>query len=282
VWVGKRPGHPASGGQRALGLARKIIPASAGSTLMKPHIRRYLDSAERWLRNRHPHIVRSSADQCPTVPFGKWAKHLVSEKDVLLDFFSSEPIRIILNNIKVDPFDPKHYKWHFVDYDGEKKVCSSGYEALFATHLKSNSIPFEYQKWMFARRPTKSERCKRRLTLVSGGGFKENARRWFGITMNGFLYFPDFYLPQTNEFVELKGWPQEPGQADVVRYLQRRGYRIRVLMWEELRTLLGCPTLSYAACLYRAKQLVNPYFDAFANPDWVKKTLSIPSRAWRS
>lgn len=227
--------------------------------------------------------MRSSAHQCRPVPFGKWAKHLIDEEDVLLDFSSSEPIRVMLNNIKVGPFDPKRCKWHFVDYDGEMKVCSSGYEALFATHLKSNSIPFDYQKWIFVRRPTKNNRRKRRLTLISGGGFKENARRWYGVAVNGFHYCPDFYLPQTNEFVELKGWPQEPGQADVVRYLQRGGYRFRVLTWEELRILIGCPTLSYAACLYRAKTLVTPHCYAFADPNWVRKHLcAIPSGAWRS
>lgn len=249
---------------------------------MNSCIERYLDAAKVRGVDQRYHVVRSSSGQRRHVAFGKWAKRVIDERDVLLDFLSCEPIRIFLNRHRID-YGGGHYKWHFLDHDGKKVGCHSGYEALFVAYLKWNSMPFEYQKWIFARRPTRRDRRTRRLPMISGGGFAENARRWISISANGFGYLPDFYLPKSDEFVELKGWPPEAGQSAVVQYLKRKGYRIRIVEWKELRLLLGFPFLSYNTCLYRAKEEAKTPSLAFADPRWVKECLSaIPARSWRS
>lgn len=236
-----------------------------------PYIQHYLDAARG--DGRRYLVARSSPDQYRhRVPFRRWANRVVGPSDVLLDFTSREPIRICLSHRTAGRGD-----WYFLDGRGKKVSCDSGYEALYAMYLKENRIPFVYQKWMFARTPIRKKkeslrermrwwRCNKSLrTLMTE---KINLRK------SGFLRIPDFYLPATDEFVELKGWPPIQLQIAATRYLQRKGYPIRVLEWNDLRLLLGI-RLSYSACVTHAnRDAVHPA-RAFANSSWVKKHLCV-------
>jgi hypothetical protein len=240
---------------------------------MKSYIRRYLD-AEKGDGRRYV-VVRSSPDQYRRrVPFQRWAKHVVDQRDVLFDFSSREPIRIFLNHNRTDGRNG----WYFPDDQGKKVPCDSGYEALFAAYLKENDIPFDYQKWMFARAPIRKKNESRRERMRwwrCNKSLRAKMTEKINIRGSGFLRIPDFYLPVTDEFVELKGWPPIQLQIAAIRYLRRKGYPIRVLEWDNLRLLLGI-RLSYSGCVYRAKREATHPAPAFADPSWVKKYLSAP------
>jgi len=251
---------------------------------LKSYIQRYLDAAKARGSRRRYYVVRSSADQYRRVPFAKWAKRVRDRWDVLLDFSTREPIRIYLNYIK-SGHGGRHGSrlgWRFLDMHGRPVPCSSSYEALFVAYLKWNRLPFEYQKWMFARTPRIGRKEKERVRKM----WDREDISWDQIRTyyaerrdNGFLYFPDFYLPTTDEFIEIKGWPVYPRQSRAIRCLKRLGYRIRVLEWKHLRELLGLPFLSYTTCLYRAKKDAIDPAHAFANPRWVKERLgAVPAR----
>ncbi len=251
---------------------------------MKPHVKQYLSK----LRADQPyyrcHVVRSSPSVPRQVPFMKWAKGLKDERDVLLDFSTREPVRIHLNHHKA--LGPTARGWYFVDSRGRKMACCSGYEALFVAYLRWNNLPFVYQKWMFARTPTNEQPLQKRKLkewLWNRGISLHDSRAWVNLMReeNGFLYIPDFYLPTTNEFIELKGWRTSPGQIRAVRCLKRMGYRHRVLEWKDLREILGLPS-SYNSCLYRAKKFGAQPKSAFANPDWVRAHLcAAPAMPYR-
>jgi hypothetical protein len=243
-----------------------------------PHIQRYLDKVKARSSRHRYHVVRPSLDQYRRVPFATWAKRVNDESDVLLDFSSRQPIRIRLHTRGLDISSGHvHLGWHFLDKNSQRVACDSGYEALFVAYLKLKAIPFEYHRWKFSRGPTllKSKRSPRILT--SGAGFR--SRMTQSIQEYGFGYTPDFYLPATNEFTELKGWPAERIQDEAVRYLKRNGYHIRVLEWKHIRQLLQLPFRSYNTCLYRAKKDSKHPSYAFANTRWVKERLcEIPAR----
>lgn len=242
---------------------------------MKSNIQHYL--AAKTDRSHRYHVVRSSISQCRRVPFGKWTARIEDELDVLLDFSATKPVEIYLksrfdknleNSKRLHPMmDVKDYLgqharlgWYFLDNRSKKTPCCSGYEALFVAYLKWNNLPFEYQKWVISH----------------GSTMGTWARSWFNDNYrpNTFTYVPDFYLPVTDELVELKGW-QSPGrtQAKAIPYLKRKGYRIRLLEWEHLRRLLGI-SVSYDTCLNRAKKDFSLPSRAFADPRWVKERLS--------
>ena len=260
-------------------------------TLRLPHIQRYL-ALHRDSRRRY-HVVRSSVGECWRVPFWRWAKRVKDKQDCLFDFTTREPIRIFLNSAGIGRgAGISQHAWYFVDNNGKKVRCGSGYEALFVAYLKLNTVPFEYQKWLFARAPTASRKFRKAYlkknppvmrmgqTTIIGSlkGRRVVPLGWqppegVNIRVSGVLYVPDFYLPVTDEFVEIKGWPIEPRQVAAVQYLRRMGYRIRVLEWDQLRELLGFPFLSYQTCLNRARASPLGPSRAFANQHWVKERL---------
>lgn len=255
---------------------------------MKLHIRRYLDALEddQWRRYR---VVRSSPKNPRRAPFGEWRRNLKCERDVLLDFSTQDPIRIYLNRHYLDP-GASARGWYFTDKQGRKIRCCSGYEALFVAYLKWSGLPFEYQKWILAgghadRRALQKRKSQVFNFLMSRGIPFHRSTAWAEIKKqeSGFMYIPDFYLPATDEFVELKGWPSYPQQVRAIRRLRRVGYRITVLEWEDLRRLLGLPFLSYNTCIYRTKELGSKPATAFANPYWVKERLcAVPVRLWHA
>ncbi len=247
---------------------------------LKPHIQRYLDAtkARRDRRFRY-HVVRSSPDR--RVQFAKWAKSASDRWDVLLDFSTREPVRICLTHDAIINAGRHGGRlgWRFSDTHGRTVPCASSYETLFVAYLKWNRLPFEYQKWMFMRTSHVGRKEKERARKMWLRSEREDIsddqiRTYYAERRDGgFRYFPDFYLPATDEFIEIKGWPVHPRQSRAIRCLKRLGYCIHVLEWKHLRKLLGLPFLSYPPCLYRAKKDAIDPARAFANPDWVKERL---------
>ena len=129
------------------------------------------------------------------------------------------------------------YKWYFYDrYDGSRIDCHSGYEALFATYLNKKRIPFEFERWALVR-----------------------SKKW--------MMFPDFYLPKTNEFLELKGRPNKEHEA-IVRYLNNYGCKIEIMEWEKIRRTLKLPHKSYETYFRKAQSMNRRIEDMFADAEW--------------
>lgn len=147
-----------------------------------------------------------------------------------------------------------HRGWYFIDNKKKRIPCCSGYEALFVVYLQSCNIPFDYQKWVFV------------------GPSKYNSL---------FAYVPDFYLPKTDEFIELKGWPIDLKQAAAVRYLKRKGYNFKVIDWDKLRQLLNIHCTTYTGCLHRAERDFKNLYDAFTNTHWVTTRLNLDIKSLR-
>lgn len=74
------------------------------------------------------------------------------------------------------------YKWYFIK-NTKKVYCKSSYEVLYANYLIINEINFEYEPKTFV--------------------LKENVR-----------YTPDFYLPKSNTYIEIKGTDLINNQKD--------------------------------------------------------------------
>jgi hypothetical protein len=78
----------------------------------------------------------------------------------------------------------------------------SGYEVMFAEALDAKAIEWQYEPRLF-----KLE--------------------------DGMRYRPDFYLPATDEWVEVKGWYKEKDK-EKVRKFHEQGHKIRVVQLAEL------------------------------------------------
>jgi hypothetical protein len=132
------------------------------------------------------------------------------------------------------------YSWYFLDSNGVRVPCRSGYEVLFATYLVSRSVPFEYEA----------------LALVVVGKA---------------LYIPDFFLPTKGEFVELKGWsgPKTANQEKAIAVLKRKGFVIHVLDWTGLCKSVHSPYLHYKSFYDAALSSKKRIEDFLAQGRWL-------------
>lgn len=107
----------------------------------------------------------------------------------------------------------KSPEWSWCEYEDTKGVVhkfQSSWELAYAEYLDSNNIEWVSHKGM------------RRFKYVDAGGVDHT-------------YAPDFYLPETNEYIEIKGW--FPKQAQYKMYQVAKNYpavKINILMYEQL------------------------------------------------
>ena len=100
----------------------------------------------------------------------------------------------------------KNRRWYFITKNGEKRRCRSSYEVLYANWLTENNINFEYEP--------------KRLRLTGN-----------------ITYLPDFYLPNEDLWIELKGKWTEGQEEKVALFAQQ--YKIRVMYYEDIRRECG-------------------------------------------
>lgn len=108
------------------------------------------------------------------------------------------------------------YDWH-VKVNGKRLTLRSSFEVIFAKYLVKHHIRFEYEP--------------RKIQLTPDT-----------------IYIPDFYLPDSDTWVEVKG--HRPGQWARKRELfERAGYRLVVVTSASLDTYL--PGISYKTWMKR-------------------------------
>lgn len=123
-----------------------------------------------------------------------------------------------LNNYK------SKYKWYFIKENKEIK-CRSGYEVIYANYLIINNIPFEYEPKTFK-------------------------------LANGKRYTPDFYLFNTNEYIEIKGSFKSNDIYNQFKKIEefKTYYNLSVLFWGDLFVLCELPFKSYSNYMKKAKK----------------------------
>lgn len=120
-----------------------------------------------------------------------------------------------VNNIK------HNYNWYFL-HNGNKIRCRSGYEVIFANYLIESNISFHYEKIVLK-------------------------------TKSGLRYLPDFYLPETNMYIEIKGFFSQR-QSDKIDELAN-DFSIKVLFWDDIVNICKLKYKCYSTFLRHADKL---------------------------
>jgi len=116
----------------------------------------------------------------------------------------------------------KKYNWSF-----KQIKMRSSYEVMFAEYLNRLNIPFEYEKYTFK--------------------LSNNTR-----------YTPDFYVPSTDIFYELKGY-MSPCAAKKIELLREAGKQVTVIYIKELEELCGITYLDFMSRWSTENNLNTPY-----------------------
>ena len=105
---------------------------------------------------------------------------------------------------------PRNYQWVFPK-QGRLLHMRSGYEIMYALYLEAHHISWQYEPKIFVLAPGKR-------------------------------YKPDFYLPDTDEWVEIKGVLTESSRQKIEMF-RKQGFKLTLLFESELKLL---SPLSYA------------------------------------
>lgn len=124
-----------------------------------------------------------------------------------------------LNNFK------SKYKWYFIKNDNIIN-CRSGYEVIYANYLIKNNINFEYEPTCFKL---------------------ENGKR----------YTPDFYLIDTDEYIEIKGSFKANENSHQKENIDifKTNYNIVIMYWNDIVEKCDLSYKSYNTYLRQAKKL---------------------------
>jgi hypothetical protein len=91
-----------------------------------------------------------------------------------------------------------------------QKILRSSYEKAFYDYLMRTNTPFYYEK--------------KRFPIIIEGNIRTT-------------YAPDFYLPNTNEWVEIKGWFFKKAQEKVKAMEEQHNISIKIIRLEDLQKL---------------------------------------------
>lgn len=150
---------------------------------------------------------------------------LVSNKVVSCGCYQKEQVSktgssIGLNNYK------NNYSWYFIK-NGENIKCRSGFEVIYANHLISNNVNFEYES-----------KC-----------FKLG---------DGKRYTPDFYLIDNNKYIEIKGSfkinEQYSHQKENIEIFNNNN-NLSILYWNDIVKECKLPYKAYSTYLRQARKL---------------------------
>lgn len=124
-----------------------------------------------------------------------------------------------LNNFK------SKYKWYFVKND-KKISCRSGYEVIYANYLIDKNIEFDYEPETFK-------------------------------LANGKRYTPDFYLINTDEYIEIKGSFKANENSHQKENIDifKTNYSIVIMYWNDIVEKCDLSYKSYNTYLQQAKKL---------------------------
>lgn len=115
------------------------------------------------------------------------------------------------------------YQWYFIQND-EKINCDSSYEAIYANFLLSNNINFEYHNKIFK-------------------------------LDNGIRYTPDFYLIDTDEYIEIKGSYWEKEKIKKINTIKEKiNINLRFVYWDEIKEIAKIPYCQSSGIIRAAKR----------------------------
>lgn len=142
-----------------------------------------------------------------------------------------------MNNYK------NRYQWYFIKNNNKIK-CRSGFEVIYANWLIQNGIKFEYEPKCF-------------------------------VLDKGKRYIPDFYLIDSDEWIEIKGsFKQgESKQKEKIEMFKNK-YNHSVLFWNDIVDICGLKYKSYSTYLRKADKLNIKREDYLANLRFAKKSSS--------
>ena len=106
----------------------------------------------------------------------------------------------------------KNHKWFLIE-NGIKKKARSGYEVIFSMVMNKQNIPFQYEPKTF-------------------------------ILKKGMRYTPDFFLPNTNEWVETKGF-LKPNAVEKMNEFKKQGNNLKLVELKELEKMFGCCYITF-------------------------------------
>ena len=114
-----------------------------------------------------------------------------------------------LNNFK------NNYNWYFIKNE-EKVHCRSGYEVIYANYLINNNINFEYEPKCFV--------------------LNKKSR-----------YTPDFYLIDTDEWIEIKGSFKSNNQELQKEKIQvfKQTHKHKTIYWNDIVSICNLPYKAY-------------------------------------
>lgn len=112
-------------------------------------------------------------------------------------------------------------KWYFIK-NGENISCRSSYEVFYANFLINNNIDFEYEPKVFKIK-------------------------------NRYRYTPDFYLKESNIYIEIKGRDKESQKWK--REIFKIDYNLKLIGWEDLRLLCNLKFKCLNSFFEEAKRL---------------------------
>lgn len=99
-------------------------------------------------------------------------------------------------------------RWMFSLPTGDKIKMRSGFEIIYAEHLVRSGVEFEYEAKSF---------------MLSMGK----------------TYTPDFYLPERDEYVEVKGYFRPESKVKVDAFIKETGLSLRLVMVDDIRKIVG-------------------------------------------
>lgn len=137
------------------------------------------------------------------------AKALAHQKEIASLTGSS----IGINNAK------RPHNWHFF-HKGNKILCRSGYEVIYANFLMENGIEFKYEPKQFK-------------------------------LSNGVRYLPDFQIENT--FIEVKGYLSDRSKVKMQKFSE--DFNLQILYWDDLVVDCCLPFKSYSSFFKKAKTL---------------------------
>lgn len=117
------------------------------------------------------------------------------------------------------------YKWYFYDKDKNIIPCRSSYEVIYANFLVENNIRFKYEP-----------EC-----------FKINNKR---------RYTPDFYLIDSNQWIEIKGRTDSVSKSNQKenRNIFSKTHDLKIYFWEDLMKICGLKYKSSSSYSKNAKK----------------------------
>lgn len=111
------------------------------------------------------------------------------------------------------------HNWYFL-YNGNKILCRSGYEVIYANFLIESEIDFKYEPKQFK-------------------------------LGNGMRYLPDFQIDDA--FVEVKGYLSNKSSTKMKKFSE--DFNLQILYWDDLVAECSLPFKSYSSFFKKAKSV---------------------------